>query len=76
MLTSPARAVLDAATQSGAKDTAKAIGIEAVQRRLVTVDDLVHELAQRNRRGSALAGLAAQAAGTGSWSPMSFTPRS
>ena len=69
VLTSPARAVLDAATQSGAKDTAKAIGIEAVQRRLVTVDDLVHELAQRNRRGSALAGLAAQAAGTGSWSP-------
>lgn len=69
VLSSPARAVLDAATQSGARDTATAIGIEAVQRRLVTVDELVHELAQRNRRGSALARLAAQAAGTGSWSP-------
>lgn len=69
VLTSPARAVLDAATQSGARDTATAIGIEAVQRRLVTIDELVHELAQRNRRGSALAGLATQAASTGSWSP-------
>ena len=69
VLTSPARAVLDAATQSGARSTATAIGIEAVQRRLVTIDELVHELSQRNRRGSALAGLAVQAASTGSWSP-------
>ncbi len=69
VLTSPARAVLDAATQSGARSTATAIGIEAVQRRLVAIDELVHELSQRNRRGSALAGLAVQAASTGSWSP-------
>ena len=73
ILTSPARAVLDAAAQSGAKDAATAIGIEAIQRRLVTVDDLVHELGQRNRRGSAMARLAVQAAGTGAWSPPEAT---
>ena len=73
LLSNPARAVLDAAAQSGARDMATAIGIEAIQRRLVTVDDLVHELGQRNRRGSALPRLAVQAAGTGAWSPPEAT---
>ena len=65
---SPARAVLDAAQHSGSPDVAAAIGIEAVQRRLVTLDDLEEELCRRNQRWSALARHAVSAAGTGAWS--------
>ncbi len=59
LISAPARAVLEAAA---------AIGIEAVQRRIVTVDELVVTLAQRNRRNSALARQAVQSAATGAWS--------
>lgn len=64
----PARAVLDAAVRSRSAQTAAAIGIEAMQRRLVTVDELVAAMAQRNRRDSALARHALSAASTGAWS--------
>ena len=67
-LCGPARAVLDAAVHSRSAQTAAAIGIEAVQRRLVTVDDLVAAVAQRNRRDSVLARHALDAATTGAWS--------
>lgn len=65
---SPARAVLDAAQQSRSHDVAAAIGIEVVQRRLVTLDDLEEELCRRNQRWSALPRHAVSAAGTGAWS--------
>ena len=67
-LSSPARAVLDAAIQCRSADTAAAIAIEAVQRRLVTVDDLVEALDRLNRRGSHLARSALAAASSGAWS--------
>ncbi len=67
-VSSPARAVLDAAAQTGSSELAAAIGIEAVQRRIVTQDALIEELAVRNRRGSVLARHAVHAAGTGAWS--------
>lgn len=67
-VSSPARAVLDAACQTHSSERAAAIGIEAVQRRLVTLDALLHELDHRNRRGSALARQAVMAASTGAWS--------
>ncbi|MBK8470313.1 MAG: hypothetical protein IPL45_11190 [Actinomycetales bacterium] len=65
---SPARAVLDAAQQSGSTEVAAALGIEALQRNLVTLDRLEDELCRRNQRGSALARHAVNAAGTGAWS--------
>jgi len=67
-VSSPPRAVLDAAVQSRNPERAAAIGIEAVQRRLVTIDALLHELERRNRRGSGLARHAVMAASSGAWS--------
>lgn len=63
-----AQATLDAAVQSRSAERAAAIGIEAVQRRVTTIDDLVDALGRRNRRHSALARVAVNAAATGAWS--------
>jgi hypothetical protein len=62
------RAVLDAARDSAAPDEAAAVVIEAVQRQLVTVEQLEHELEAGSRRHSRLARGAVQAARHGAWS--------
>lgn len=62
------RAVVDAAAQTAEAPNARALMIEAVQRRLVRLDDLEHWVDARGRRGSVrLRRLLAEAA-AGAWS--------
>lgn len=68
VVASPARAVMDAARESPRPDDARGVVIEAVQRRVVTVEDLEHELAAGPHRGSRLARDAVQEARAGAWS--------
>lgn len=62
------RAVVDAAAESGSERQAAAIVIEAVQRRLVRLDDLHHWAAGRGSRGSGRVRRAIEVASTGVWS--------
>ena len=62
------RAVVDAARASRTDDEALAIVLEAVHRRLVTVDQLEHEVEAGATRGSARPRRAVQAARAGAWS--------
>jgi len=62
------RAVADAARAARSDRIAAAIVIEAVQRRLVGLPDLEHELAAGARRGSAILRRALATARTGAWS--------
>ncbi|WP_158220387.1 hypothetical protein [Kineosporia sp. A_224] len=68
MLSSPARAVVDAAREARTLDDARAIVLEAVQRRIVPVEALRHELEDGPRQGSAFARRAVQDAEAGAWS--------
>jgi hypothetical protein len=62
------RAVVDAAAQTPEERSARALVLEAVQRRLVRLDDLEHWVDARGRRGSVrLRRLLAEAA-AGAWS--------
>lgn len=67
-LTSPARAVVDWARTTRSLGDARALTIEAVQRRLVSLDELVHELERGPRRGSALVRRALVDVAAGAWS--------
>lgn len=67
-LSSPVRAVADAARDTARADHASAVVIEAVQRRIVRAQDLRHELEDGPRQGSALLRRAVQAAEAGAWS--------
>ncbi|WP_143448800.1 hypothetical protein [Kineosporia sp. A_224] len=65
---SRARAVADAARDCGSAPTARAVVIEAVQRGLVRLDDVRHELEAGQRRDSRLLRDALQDAEAGAWS--------
>jgi hypothetical protein len=67
-LASRARAVADAARDSNGPDDARALVIEAVQRRLVRVEDLRNELEAGPRRRSHRLRVAVQDAEAGAWS--------
>ena len=67
-LTSPARAVVDAARDAGTADAALAIVCEAVERRLVSAPALRHEVESGPRTGSGLVRRAVQVAEAGAWS--------
>jgi hypothetical protein len=67
-LASRARAVIDAARESKGERRAQAIVIEAVQRRIVLVEELRHELECGPRRDSARVRRAVEAAEQGAWS--------
>ena len=62
------RAVVDAARASRTDDEALAIVLEAVQRRLVTVEQLEHEVEAGATRGSARPRRAVRSARAGAWS--------
>lgn len=62
------RAVVGAAREAGGREQAEAIVIEAVQRRLVTLDGLASMNDRLGSRGSRLATLAIGAAAGGAWS--------
>lgn len=64
----PARAVVVAARDAPDVSAAEALVIEAVQRRIVTLDDLVSVNDQLGRPGSALATRAIAGAADGAWS--------
>ncbi|HEX3005492.1 MAG TPA: hypothetical protein VHO27_14855 [Angustibacter sp.] len=64
----PARAVVDAARTTRTPREAAAIVIEAVQRELVSVAQLVHEVEAGARRGSASVRRAVELAAAGAWS--------
>lgn len=64
----PPRAVVDAARETRTAREAAAIVIEAVQRQLVTVEQLVHEVEAGARRGSAPVRRAVELAAAGAWS--------
>ena len=64
---SPDRAVVEAARESG-KPAATALVIEAVQRRLVTLDRVAHVNDTLGRRNSAVVSHAIRAAASGAWS--------
>lgn len=66
--TSKARAVLDAARWAAADDEGRAVVIQAVQRRIVRLEDLARELDRGPRQGSARLRVALAEAGQGSWS--------
>ena len=66
--TSKARAVLDAARWADADDEGRAVVIQAVQRRIVRLEDLARELDRGPRQGSARLRVALAEAGQGSWS--------
>ncbi|MBI4943051.1 MAG: hypothetical protein HY830_20085 [Actinobacteria bacterium] len=68
MLSSPARAVVDAAREARTLDDARALVLEAVQRKIVPVEALRHELEDGPRQGSAFARRAVQDAEAGAWS--------
>lgn len=72
VLVEPARAVVEAARSAIGREQAEAIAIEAVQRRLVTLDDLCTVNEQLGRPGSALANQAIAAAADGAWSMPEF----
>jgi hypothetical protein len=65
---SPARAVVDAARQARSPAQCRGVMIEAVQRRLVRLRDLRHELESGPVRGRALPRLALAEAESGAWS--------
>jgi hypothetical protein len=65
---SRARAVVDAARETKGERRAQAIVIEAVQRRIVPVEDIRHELEAGPRRGSGQVRRAVWAAEAGAWS--------
>jgi hypothetical protein len=65
---SPPRAVVDAARAARSADGATAVVLEAVQRRIVTVPALRHELEAGARRDSAQLRAALRAAEGGAWS--------
>jgi len=65
---SPPRAVIDAARDAAGSQRAEAIVIEAAQRRLVSVEQLRHELEAGARQGSRQVRRAVQAAEAGAWS--------
>jgi hypothetical protein len=67
-LGSRARAVVDAARETKIERRAHAIVIEAVQRRIVLVEELRHELECGPRRDSARVRRAVEAAESGAWS--------
>lgn len=67
-IASRARAVVDACRAADHPDHARALVIEAVQRRLVRLDDLEHELAAGGLRFSAAARNAVREARAGAWS--------
>jgi hypothetical protein len=62
------RAVLDAARGARSLDEARAVVIEAVQRRRCTLDELWHELHAGPTKGSAFARRALRDAADGAWS--------
>lgn len=62
------RAIVDAARWTVLDRDARAIVIEAVQRRIVAPDELAHELSRGSRRGSARLWRALDEAAAGSWS--------
>ena len=64
----PARAIADLCRQLHDERVARAVVIEAVQRRTTTLAELQHELYAGPRRGSALLRRAVEAAATGAWS--------
>jgi hypothetical protein len=65
---SPARAVMDAARAAHTVDEARAVVIEAVQRRRCTIDQVTHELGAGPSKGSAFARRALADAEDGAWS--------
>jgi len=62
------RAVVDAAAQTPEERSARALVIEAVQRRLVRLDDLEHWVDARGRRGSVRLRRLLDEAADGAWS--------
>ncbi|KQX61580.1 hypothetical protein ASD06_13230 [Angustibacter sp. Root456] len=64
----PARAVVDAARATRTPHEAAAIVIEAVQRELVTMEQVAHEVEAGARRGSAPVRRAVELAAAGAWS--------
>lgn len=68
IVVSRARAVTEAARHPQARTRARAIVLESVQRRMVTVDDLRHELEAGPRQGSSLARQAIDEAERRAWS--------
>ena len=68
VVAAPARCVLDAAEEVGDQRAADAVTIEAVQRRIVDLDDLEHCLAGLGQRHTHRARKALAAAATGAWS--------
>ena len=62
------RSVGDAVRDSPSTDVARVVVLEAVQRRIVRVEDVRHELEAGPRQGSALLRGAVQAAESGAWS--------
>ncbi|WP_426560900.1 hypothetical protein ACPPVT_13070 [Angustibacter sp. McL0619] len=67
-LAPPARAVVDAARSATSADEATSLVIEAVQRRLVTLEELDHEVEAGARRGSQAVRSAVRLARAGAWS--------
>ncbi len=65
---SPARAVLDAARWSRSQSAATSLVVEAVQRRLVGVDQLAGCLEELGQRGTRRARIALAEAASGAWS--------
>ena len=64
----PARAVVDCSCQATSPDVAEAVVIEAVQRRLVTTEELRHELGRHRANGTRVVTRAVAAAEAGAWS--------
>lgn len=67
-IASPARAVVDAARAARTDDQARAIVLEAVQRRLVSCRELRHEIEAGATRGSKRTRLVVREAERGAWS--------
>jgi len=65
---SPARCVIDWARDMRSLSDGRALAIEAVQRRLVTLDELVHQLECGPSQGSALVRRALVDVASGAWS--------
>lgn len=67
-IASASRAVMDAARSARTADEARAVVIEAVQRRRCTIAELTHELGAGPRKGRAFARRALDDAADGAWS--------
>lgn len=67
-VSSPGRTVADAARSTTSQDRADALVIEALQRQLVTVEQLTHWLLAGGRRGAATLRRAVDRAASGAWS--------